>query len=308
MATAAYTTVVDRVTQQLTNAIWDDQLQDNINMLIGKASGNLLVNGGFEIWQRGTGSFTSTGVYCADRWILDGTVMTVTKETTTMDNSNAAAKVVVAAYGGGTVGLLQKLEENIQFRGKTVSASIRINQSVASQVALKIQETGVGSTTSSTSVTTGSFVTLTVTRTLSSSFTDLSIEVVFTGNGTYYLDNCMLVIGPNAAPYEPLHPQEELARCQRYYTVWPGTAQPTFINGYGAAGAAGGVLWFFPVTMYAAPTVTKNGTWAVTNCGQPAAGTASNTSVGIFATITALGTYNFGPNSADDTFTAEANP
>src|SRR5262245_22066873 len=30
---------------------------------------NLLVNGGMEIWQRGNGPFTASGLYCADRWL-----------------------------------------------------------------------------------------------------------------------------------------------------------------------------------------------------------------------------------------------
>src|SRR5262252_4977444 len=31
---------------------------------------NLVTNGGFEIWQRGNGPFTATGVYGPDRWQL----------------------------------------------------------------------------------------------------------------------------------------------------------------------------------------------------------------------------------------------
>lgn len=309
MATAAYTTVVDRsVGDPLTEAIWDDQLKDNVNMLLGKGSGNLLVNGGFEVWQRGTGSFTANQAYTADRWLIDGTVLTVTKETTTVDNSIASLKVVVAAYAGPTIGIGQYLEENKQLYGKTLSFSVRVHQSVASQVSIAIREIGVGATTSSTSVTTGSFVTYTVTRTLGSSFTSINPTINFTGNGTYYLDNAMLVIGPNAAPYEPLHPADDLLRCQRYYEFIGGAAQSVYFRGYHTAGNPLGFTLFWKTTKGGTPTITKIGTWTVGNCAQPAVASPAVNSCQITSTVTASGDAYFTTSSATDGITVEWNP
>lgn len=307
MATAAYTTVVDRgVGDPLTEAIWDDQLKDNVNMLLGKASGNLLTNGGFEVWQRGTGSFTADGAYSADRWVLfksGGSTITVTQETSTIAaNSRYSLKAVTTST---TCGVQQKIENGYELRGQTVAVSIRVHQSVSSGVRVVLSaDGGTTSGTASYSTTTGSFVTITTTMTLSATATYALLAIYFDLAGTYYLDNAMLVIGPNAAPYEPLHPQEELARCQRYYEV---------INTFNFLGSANGAhnigQWVpWRVEKAGAPTVTKNGTWAVTNCGQPAVASGSVSGFVVYAAATGAGQVQFTTNGADDTVTGEINP
>src|SRR5499427_6610596 len=51
---------------------------------------NLLTNGGFEIWQRGNGPFTATGVYGPDRWQLG---ITGTDTLSVVQRESAAANV-----------------------------------------------------------------------------------------------------------------------------------------------------------------------------------------------------------------------
>src|SRR5215831_14931150 len=82
------------------------------------ARAQLLVNGGFEVWSRGAGPFT-TGVYAADRWSLgigSGSTLSVTRDTGNVDTGSGAA--AVATYTHSTTSfLLQKLEDYGNVRG-----------------------------------------------------------------------------------------------------------------------------------------------------------------------------------------------
>jgi hypothetical protein len=309
MATATFTTVVSRaIGDPLTQPIWTDQLQDNLNQL-GGSHRNQLTNGGFDIWQRGAGPFT-TSVYTADRWLVflgGGDTLTVTQETSVVDTPSPASLKAVYTFGGGSTSISQRVEQHASLKGKTVSVSMRVQQGTASGVTLQLND-GVGTTSAATSTTTGSYVTLTATRTLSASATLLLVTVSLTASGTYYFDNAMLVIGPAPAPYQPLHPQEDLVRCQRYYEVLGVATSTIYCQGYQAAGQDAGFTLFWKVTKGGTPTITKNGTWLVTNCAQPVIGAPSVGSCYMVATVTALGNYAFSPNSTDDTVTAEYNP
>jgi len=308
VATATFTTVEARVDQTLTNAIWADEIKDNLNQLAG-AHRNLLTNGGFEVWQRGAGGFTTLNAFTADRWQLSiggGSTSTVTQETTTKDSGSISSlKAVIALVGTATI--FQTIENPTTYRGKTVSASIRIQQGTASSVDVQLND-GVGATQSATSATTGSFVTFTVTRTIDAAATQLALFIRALASSTFYLDNAMLVIGPAPAPYQPLHPQEELARCQRYYEVLGGATDSLFYQGYNAAAASVASTVFFKTTKGGTPTATKNGTWAVVNCGQPTVGGATYGTCYIAAVVTALGNASYGANSTDDTISVEYNP
>lgn len=308
MATATFTEVVARVDQQLTNAIWADQIKDNINQL-GGAHQNILVNGGFEVWQRGAGGFTTTLAYTADRWQMTNNlgVHTVTQETSIIDVTGASSLKSVTADTSCKV--QQTIERHLDLRGKTISFSIRARQSVASAAQIFITDSS-GTANGSTVATTGSFVTLTVSRTLGSGITSLVVGVAFTAAGTYYLDNAMLVVGPAPAPFQPLHPQEELARCQRYYEVIGGT-NAAFPRAGGIATAGSQFIWVpirHSVPKGGVPTVTKNGTWFVSNCSQPSVQYVNEQGFALGANSTAAGAVDFSPNTSDDTVTVEWNP
>lgn len=310
MATAVFTPVVSRALgDPLTVAIWTDQIQDDMNQLAG-AHRQLLTNGGFEVWQRGVGPFTTTATYGPDRWLLTvgATTLTVTKETTTV-GAGSAASLKAVSTGAGVNNLSQKVEDFAQLRGRDLSLSVRVHQSLANAVTLQIAD-DAGNTSSATSATTGGFVTLTVTRTIGAGTNSVVVFILLATGSTVYLDNAMLVIGPAPAPYQPLHPQEELARCQRYYEVHGGLSGVfPDLTQYASAGAEihrHSYVWH--VQKGGAPTVTKNGTWAVLNCGQPSVGFGTVNGYTLVATSTAAGLMSFSPNSGDDTVTAEYNP
>ena len=226
MATATFTEVVDRaIGQALEEAIWDDQIKDNVNQLAG-AHRNLLVNGAFEVWQRGTSGFTTPlGMYTADMWRYvdaggSGTIAITRESSTKLAASTYALKAVYTKVAVNSQ-LTQRIENVAELRGRYLSLSVWVHQSVASGCRPFIADSA-GTTYGSAVATTGSFVLLTVTRTVDSAATTLDAGVEFQSSGTYYLDNAMLSLSPVPAPFRPLHPQEELARCQRYYEVHGG--------------------------------------------------------------------------------------
>jgi hypothetical protein len=124
-----------------------------------------------------------------------------------------------------------------------------------------------------------------------------------------YIDNACLVVGSQAADYAPLHPADDLARCLRYYEVYGAMQNEIYVTGYQSAGnLASGTPYGLKARKAVSPTVTKNGTWNLSNCAQPTVLTSAVDSVTISSSVTALGTFNFNNNAVGANVTIEANP
>ena len=117
----------------------------------------------------------------------------------------------------------------------------------------------------------------------------------------------MLVVGSQPADYAPLHPADDLARCLRYYEVIPSSTGDLNVTAYGATGVSCMTPIPYKARKAVNPTMTKNGTWPVLNCGQPGAGAAGVDILSIAATLSSTGTYSFS-SGAGINFTAESNP
>lgn len=201
----------------------------NAKLAADTARANLLVNGGFELWQRGGGPFAAG--YIADRWVIgtnggDAFSVSASGNYDTVNNGSALSAAVAFTLSGGAGGSVvqQKLEHTI-LRGKTLSFSIRIQTNVASAVRAAIYD---GSAWQYSSFHTGNnaWQTLTITATMQAAPTALYVAVFFAASGTHYLDNAMLVFGSVPADYVPLLSADDLARCLRYYQRWqPGASQ-----------------------------------------------------------------------------------
>ncbi len=225
------------------------------------ARANILTNGGYEIFQRGAGPYTTNNAYTADRWqiILGGTsTISVTQETTTIDTQGVSALKAVYTQGTANSQIDQKVENYTQYRGQTLSFSIRVRQGVASNIRPYISDSGV-KTYGVASATTGGYVTLTVTLAIGAASTGINAGVDLGASDTVYLDNAMLVVGSVPCNYVPLHPEEEWARCKRYYR---------YVNGNFIGFCYSGTLFAVDVPlsglMAGTPTVsvTANGTVA----------------------------------------------
>ena len=220
---------------------------------------NILDNGGFEIWQRGT-SFVNpiSTSFTADRWYtVDNTTptLTISRDTSVVDSGSYSMKLDFTSGSTTYFQLGQNIENYSAYAGQIVTFSMRVWANVAGCF-LEIAD-GIHSTQSGSHPGDSQWHTLSCTFTLSSNPDYLSVYFTPTlpiVTSTYYLDSAMLSIGTNIVPFIPLHPEEDLSRCQRYYqTGRIGTITP--FSGHIAGDTTSVAIRLTP-TMRVAPTVT----------------------------------------------------
>ena len=219
------------------------------------AGKNAIINGGMDIWQRGT-SFvpTGSGVYTADRWqyyrsVAGSTVSRqTTNDTTNLPFIQYCARVQRDSGNTSTAGILggYSLESvnSIPLAGRTVTLSFYARaganfSNASSQITVDLK-TGTGTDQNLLmSGYTGSVTALTVTPTLTTTWqrfsgtvtlastaTEIGLYLTSTPVGTagaadyYEITGVQLEIGQSATPFSRAGGtiQGELAACQRYYT------------------------------------------------------------------------------------------
>jgi len=273
---------------------------------------NLLTNGGFEIWQRGNGPFNTNNAYTADRWQVTfgaGSTASVSQSGSANADNSGQCLAFTFTGGGGYTNLAQNIENSLVWsiwNGRTVTFSIRVKTTGAGVRAFIYQ----GSNQYSTAHTgDGTYQTLIVTR-LMTGTTPVNVGLELnTGSGVAYVDNAMLVMGSVAADYAPLHPADDLARCLRYYEIiGASSAASVVLRGYcGSLAALQSTLRFTkkPVT----PTVTKVGTWTVSNASQPTVPNVDLDSTNLTVTNTGTAGDTFANNNGGGAcITIESNP
>lgn len=268
--------------------VWDGTQWTVLAPIAGNR--NALINGAFNVWQRGTSFNGSSPYYGADRWFFarPGAVAgsTLSRQSSGLTGFTYCARM--QRDSGNTnlssVRIFQSLEtiNSLQFAGKQVTVSFYIrsgaNYSGGATTYLNIGSgTGTDQQLGNTGFTgyslVGQLATITPTSTwtrysvsgsVSSSATQVGIDLGYTPTGTagasdfIEITGVQLEAGAVATPFEFEEYQVTLAKCQRYYYRVAG--------GYFGTGMAfstsGNIINVkFPITMRVIPSaVETNGT------------------------------------------------
>jgi len=251
------------------------------------AGKNILINGGFDIWQRGTSSATQGAYTTADRWWMNAASTTFSQETTTVPTGVRYALKALTS-GTTTVQFRQAIEtmNAIQFAGKTVVLSGEYQASTTTTIQTKLfYSTSVdvapgGSWTEITATTGGSVSAVSGSYTKSSSVfavpsTTKSLMVLFdTGSVasavSLYYGKIQLELGSVATEFERAggNIQGELAACQRYYVRFNTiNAYNIFGTGINTSTTASNTQIPLPVQMRTAPSAIEYSTLGVAEGG-----------------------------------------
>jgi hypothetical protein len=254
--------------------------------LIGVGRRNLVMNGGFDVWQRGTTVTTASNSYqnfTSDRWsaYFAGTY---SKQTTTLPNGDYVNyfRGVLGTTGDNRININHFIENgNSILSGKYITVSFWLKASVIdSQVNVKIQTTS-GSTFSSYTVIANKYIETSldwkkyeITLKCNNDIANIGarahglleidgVDGSWANGTTFEIAQVQMELGKVATPFEHRSYGEELALCQRYF-------EKLATNGENDANRYNGIAWatnnlnvFIPflVAKRSAPTVsiTNNG-------------------------------------------------
>lgn len=271
------------------------------------ARANLLTNGGFEIWQRGSGPFAANTSYSVDRWALSiGAASALSISRQAGNNSPYAASF---SYSHSAASQLIQRVEGGSLAGRTVTFSIDVFTASANAVRVLVWDQLGALSYSAFHTGNSTWQRLTSSMLVSTSATTLQVYVEFDASAGGAIDNAMLVVGSIPADYAPLHPADDLARCQRYYEVIGESIYSLIVGGYMTAGGSLYQTIPYKVRKAVVPTCTKVGTWATTNMtGQPVIDISGLDCCRVSFVITATGYSNANNTATGNCITVEANP
>ena len=258
------------------------------------AGKNAIINGDFNVWQRGTSFTPANAAFTADRWsnVFDGSgaTRTVSRQTFTAGNTIPGYEfgyfyrfAQSVAGTGGTYNLFQNRMEDVRtFAGQTVTISFW-GKAAASTNLVKLnfeQEFGTGGSPSagvSTDLSTGTITLTTSWQRFSYTVTVPSISGKTVGtttpgflglriwcpvNSTFTLDfvGFQVELGSTATSFQTASGTigGELALCQRYY-FRNSTQSGTYALGFASSTTGSRYLVNFPVSMRVSPTAIEYG-------------------------------------------------
>jgi len=268
------------------------------------AGKNALINGGMDIWQRGT-SFTNSTSYAADRWTMYAPTTTITQETSVVPTGFRYSMKIAAT--ASTLPYISQVVETlnaVQFAGQTVTLSAYFSASVATTMGFALGYstsvdnpaagtwTYIASTGSATGAagTGGAFNRISVQYNVPSTAKSFIITVYPSANianGTnLYVTGFQMEVGSVATAFSRAGGtlQGELAACQRYYWRATGNAS-NIIATVGSYSSTNGIGYVQnPVPMRIAGASIDYGNLDYT---RPGTGTTALTSVTIYTSMPA---------------------
>jgi hypothetical protein len=256
--------------------------QGSVPTSYGLSAGkNIIINGGMDIWQRGT-TFTATAnlTYLADRWYNStGTTLTVTRDTDVPTSPYFQYSLKMVGTGTNSIAMRIESANTIPLAGQTITFSFYAKRTSGAG-ALSVNFYYPSATDNFTSVTQIGSSNV-VSSSPSSSWTRYQVSVAIgtnittgllvlidnTNASTTFITGAQLELGSTATTFSRNASTigGELISCQRYYTksynqaVVPGTGDTAgkirTYSGSESTGALGITVYIPP--MRTAPTITS---------------------------------------------------
>jgi hypothetical protein len=253
---------------------------------------NLLINGGFEISQRGTYTSAASyndGTYLVDRWeaLRDGVNANYQHLVPVSGESSYGFKLIATSSAAGSIRLRQRFEiPNIyKWGGRTFTLSARVKSNSSNARLLMYGGSGGGyvtMTSDSNDSHTGGGAMETLTATFTTTGSVSSEFAAFVGidnarsasdptiaSGDYFeVYDFQMEEGSHASSFENRTPAEELALCQRYFESqhFPSNDQLCVANKWSGYAYMGHMPCMVPKR--SEPTVSSS--WVVKHMGQAA--------------------------------------
>ena len=296
----------------------------------GLTGRNLIINGAMQVAQRGTSHTLSagTGSYTLDRVRSqsNGGGITVSQETNAISGigTEKMCRYTGAASVTGVYYVYRIESKDVaQINGNSVTFSIYIENNSGASISPTIDyyhptasDNFSGLTTIAGGVALGTIANGSSARLKAT--TDLSGTTITNGlmfqvnfgsaltSGTIDFTGVQLEVGEQATPFEHRSYGDELARCQRYFQIYGGKADSEIYSGW--AGNTSGYYTTIRYTteMRAAPTVTINGSWNSSNVNTASLTYGSNKGIALLVDPTSAGRWYWYADTADDSFTADA--
>ena len=260
------------------NEILQAETAQEVRSLIGAGRKNLIINGDFDVWQRGT-SFTPTAAnpYTADRWRVyqsSSSNVTVTKRTESTSSSVPFINYIridnTIDADTSWIELNQYVEDYSHLINNTVTLSFWAKASYDIQDGYTYTNSG---TSSGVYAITTSWTKYQVTLDLkagtvaSNGYLRLLLGTKTSVNADSYIDyaQVQLELGSVATDFEHRSYGEELALCQRYFQksytdgIYAGTNTTVgivIVNGSTEGGSSSYQYYTYPVPMRAAASIT----------------------------------------------------
>jgi hypothetical protein len=253
--------------------------------LVNKPITNAIINGAFDIWQRGT-SFVLGSLYGPDRWFLSGAQGTVSRQSSGVPASSQFYGRFTSTGATGACDVFQYMESaNTDYlRGKEATFQVKLRRSSTMNAGLRLRidksvTANAGPSATWVTIATATFANsdiptgtgtndwlkATLTVTVPNDGTANSLRVLFfqtaaiTSGASWDFAEAQLEAGSVATPFKrnANSLQGELAACQRYYYRIGGeTLFQRFGNGYGTSTTTADLVIPYPVPLRAKPTVS----------------------------------------------------
>ena len=248
------------------------------------AAKNFVIGGGFDIWQRGAGAFTTSGGYTADRWFcqVNAGTISVSRDTSVPTTSGFNYSATITGTSATAPQMVTRIEslQSTYFAGQTVTLSFwaKVASGTGNLYATSWYPGTTDNWASPTQDTTqnwsspsSSWTKYTHTFTVNANATKGYQIVLYlnttTSNSSFSITGVQLELGSVATQFSRAGGtiQGELAACQRYYQksyaqgTAPATATSTNIMASILPTSGTGSFYLgvrFPVTMRGTPTIT----------------------------------------------------